>query len=158
EMARNRLDHPKECVAFLQRAIDNGLHARRVVSKIQVFSKEGGALDIQPEPVGHLMEHALEFCRAFLPPTVELKLSAKNSKLMLAVDRQAVMQVINNLVNNAAHAMDYQGEVQVRCRAVELGKERAEQLDVPPGAYGCIEVEDTGTGMSKEELAKIFDP
>src|SRR3954451_17852486 len=36
--------------------------------------------------------------------------------------------------------------------------ERAQTLDVKPGAYATLIVSDTGVGMSKETLSHIFEP
>ncbi|TQT95886.1 response regulator, partial [Xanthomonas perforans] len=34
----------------------------------------------------------------------------------------------------------------------------AQQLELPPGDYVCLSVQDTGTGMTAEVMAKVFEP
>ncbi|WP_379919070.1 ATP-binding protein [Marinobacter oulmenensis] len=55
-----------------------------------------------------------------------------------------VNQVVMNLLVNAAHAIEDYGRITVRTRST--------------GHQVAIEVEDTGTGISREHLNRIFDP
>jgi len=63
----------------------------------------------------------------------------------LPLDAEAVKQVVVNLGLNAIQAMPDGGVLTVRTRASEAG-----------GAY--FEVEDTGIGIAREQLARIFEP
>ena len=68
-------------------------------------------------------------------------------------------QVIINLVVNARDAMPDGGAITLR--TANIGEAEARQLDfegMVPADYVMIEVEDTGTGMAPEVLAKIFEP
>ena len=60
-------------------------------------------------------------------------------------DASQVQQIVINLVLNAAEAMQH-GVVTIRTR-----------FEVESDTV-CLEVQDTGTGISKEHLTKIFDP
>lgn len=64
---------------------------------------------------------------------------------MISVDSGLIKQVLVNLLLNAAQALPPQGgEVRVRTRKVEEGI--------------AIDVNDTGSGISPEDLPRIFDP
>ena len=68
-------------------------------------------------------------------------------------------QVIINLVVNARDAMVRGGAITLRTSNVEQAE--AETLNfegMVPADYVLIEVQDTGTGMSPEIIAKIFEP
>lgn len=68
-------------------------------------------------------------------------------------------QVIINLVVNARDAMPEGGSIHVRTRNV--GEAEAATFNyrgMPAADYVLLEVEDTGTGMSEEIIAKIFEP
>jgi signal transduction histidine kinase len=64
------------------------------------------------------------------------------------------MQIVMNLCINAAHAMDNHGVIGIRIDAAAAVKDApAEQRD---GI--CITVADTGSGMTPEVMARMYDP
>jgi len=65
------------------------------------------------------------------------------------IDPQQIQQVLMNLILNAMQATAPGGQISIRTHAVES-----------PGGTGsvCIEVVDTGKGMTPEEAAQAFDP
>jgi two-component system, cell cycle sensor histidine kinase and response regulator CckA len=73
-------------------------------------------------------------------------------------DQGQIEQVIMNLVLNAQDAMPAGGRLTVRTflHVQEPGDEL--HPDLPPGAFVCMEVSDTGTGMDANTLAHLFEP
>jgi len=66
-------------------------------------------------------------------------------------------------VSNAAEAIgEGSGRVTVRTGLQEVRADHTqgekEGTNVQPGTYVCLQVEDTGSGMSPDTLAQIFDP
>jgi CheY-like chemotaxis protein len=81
----------------------------------------------------------------------------------IEADPTQVRQVVMNLVVNASDAIGAgQGTIAV---STSVSEETPESLataylgpDLPGGAYACLEVTDTGSGMDEATLARIFDP
>jgi PAS domain S-box-containing protein len=68
-------------------------------------------------------------------------------------------QVLMNLCVNARDAMPKGGTLTLATENVSLNADEAARLpDAKPGKYLCITVADTGTGISSEDLEKIFQP
>ncbi len=64
-----------------------------------------------------------------------------------------------NLCTNAYHAMRQSGGVlTLALEDVEMSAEDAGLSGISPGPYIRLAVSDTGTGMDKETLSKIFEP
>ncbi|WP_434086729.1 sensor histidine kinase [Shewanella mesophila] len=72
-----------------------------------------------------------------------------NASYPIEVNRPQLLQVLINLVVNAAHAMDGQGRIWIRTYD---WVHRGEPIGVK------IEIEDEGKGIPEEQLGRIFDP
>jgi|GEM_PF-4157537 len=82
------------------------------------------------------------------PIQVRMELGREMGKILF--DPAQLDQVIMNLVLNARDAMPNGGALYVRTRILPQ--------DSRPGRYACLEIEDTGLGMSEEVLSHIFEP
>lgn len=76
------------------------------------------------------------------------------------INRTHIEQVCLNLITNARDAMNGQGEINLSIYTITLEKEQHDRLfgTVLPGIYMVLRVEDTGPGVSLDNLAHIFDP
>ena len=76
--------------------------------------------------------------------------------LMVRVDPHQAQQVLLNLVVNARDAMPSGGSllVEVRGAVVEAGG----ALELDPGPYAVVRVQDSGFGMDAKTLSRIFEP
>jgi two-component system cell cycle sensor histidine kinase/response regulator CckA len=90
---------------------------------------------------------------------IELKILSGRDLWYVKADRTQFEQVLINLAVNARDAMSEGGRLTIRTRNIsERDSLRLTALGVAAGEYVAIEVEDTGTGMSGEVMAKIFEP
>ncbi|MGD9802975.1 MAG: ATP-binding protein [Hyphomicrobiaceae bacterium] len=90
---------------------------------------------------------------------IDLKLVTGRDLWLIKADRTQFGQVIMNLAVNARDAMPNGGRLTIKTRNVtERESLKLRSLSVQPGEYLLIEVEDTGSGMTPEVMAKIFEP
>jgi two-component system cell cycle sensor histidine kinase/response regulator CckA len=73
-------------------------------------------------------------------------------------DRSQLHQVLLNLCINARDAMPNGGVLSINTRMVSFADLRNQHLDVAASSYVCIEVSDTGEGMTPEIQKRIFEP
>jgi len=77
----------------------------------------------------------------------------------IAVDPIEALQVVLNLVGNARDATPEGGAIEVRAFDRRLHQARPGwPQTVPAGRYAVLTVADTGRGMDKETLLRIFEP
>ncbi len=78
---------------------------------------------------------------------------------MVRVDPALFEQAVMNLVVNARDAMPHGGRLTIETAACEVGAEEVEtHLEASPGPHVVLSVSDTGIGMDKATLARIYEP
>jgi two-component system, cell cycle sensor histidine kinase and response regulator CckA len=94
-----------------------------------------------------------------LTDKVTLKIEHGPDLWPVRVDERQLEQVIMNLVVNARDAMPSGGEVRIATRNVRLAQDlHRDRAVILPGEYVVIEVADSGMGIPKDKLHKIFEP
>ncbi len=75
-------------------------------------------------------------------------------------DEVQIHQIILNLCTNAAHAMEAEGgKLTVGVDTVTLGNGKTVKVpNLPAGKYVKLSVTDTGSGISPENMERIFEP
>lgn len=109
--------------------------------------------------VGGLVAELSRALRRLLPEDIALQVDTGRPMRPVAAGPAAVEQILLNLVTNARDAMPAGGRLRITVRQVELDEARcAAQGWGAPGAYGVLEVSDTGTGMDPEVQRRLFEP
>lgn len=95
-----------------------------------------------------------------LPETIELKFSLSKDPCTAVADRSLLERAILNLVINARDAMPRGGKLTIETAIVELDRNfiAERQENVQPGLYAMLAVSDTGIGIPKASLEKVFEP
>ncbi len=69
-----------------------------------------------------------------------------------------ITKSLMNLVTNAAEAIGTSGTITVSTSNLQLDQADAENKDLAPGEYVVLTVSDTGSGISPEDMQRIFEP
>ena len=97
--------------------------------------------------------------RRVIGEDISMTVTGKATNAFVRVDPGQVEQVVMNLVVNARDAMPKGGRLTVETADAVLDDVAlADSPDARPGAYVMLSVSDTGTGMSTEVRARIFEP
>jgi CheY-like chemotaxis protein/anti-sigma regulatory factor (Ser/Thr protein kinase) len=136
-----------------------GDRARDLVRQILTFSrqKEQGS---KPLRISLIVKEALKLLRASLPKTIEIRQKIKSDSGTILADPSQIHQILMNLCTNAAHAMREKGGVlEISLMDEYLDSEAATLIhDLRPGPYLRLTVSDTGHGMDKVVVERIFEP
>lgn len=111
-----------------------------------------------------ILKNVERIIRAALPENIILKiLSCDNQQSYIKGDETSIRELIIQIVNNAAESLgEKKGLI-----TISTGTLKADQAlldspyfdyELPEGLYKYIKIEDTGSGMDKEQILKIFDP
>lgn len=131
--------------------------ARQLVRQLLAFGRKQ-ALEVRPLDLADQVRRIEKILRAMIPESIELVLSLPSERIMIRADATQLQQVVLNLVVNAQDAMSQTGgRLTVRVSLADVRERDAEQ-ELAPGAYGLLEVTDSGHGMDDETRARLFEP
>jgi two-component system, cell cycle sensor histidine kinase and response regulator CckA len=107
-----------------------------------------------------LVKEPLDFLRASIPSSIQLMHYIDPDVGTIMADPTQMQQVLMNLCTNAAQAMEKEGgTLRIELNNTQLSeKDKLVDPEVEPGNYLRITVSDTGHGIPKEMLPRIFDP
>lgn len=157
-LAKMKVDNPDQLLDHLERINQAAIRAKELVEQILTFSRRA-ELDIHPVRVDVVIKEALKLLRASIPVTIEIR-EEIGSQLPVLADQTQLHQVIMNLCTNAYHAMRETGGIlKVALREINVTlDDSAMGLEVSPGRYVQLEVSDSGCGIMKEDIDRIFEP
>lgn len=137
----------------------NANRAANLVRQLLAFSRQQ---TLQPKVlnVTDVLAELAHLLRRLIGEAIEFKVVHGRGLGTIRADQGQLEQVIINLVVNARDAMAATGgELTIRTANLALPQERRTGGDtMPPGRYVTIEVSDTGCGIPKEIIGRIFDP
>ncbi|MBC2695965.1 MAG: response regulator [Desulfobacteraceae bacterium] len=133
--------------------------AKDLTKQILLFSRQTEQKQ-KPIKIEIIVKEVLKMMRASLPTTIEIRQNIKTGLDPILSDPTEIHRVLMNLCTNAAHAMQKKGGVlEVTLSDIELDKKTAAQnLDLNPGQYQMLTINDTGHGMDSSVIERIFDP
>jgi len=136
----------------------NANRAASLVRQLLAFSRRQ-ALQPRLFDVTDALADLSNLLRRLLGETIELSINHGRDLGLVRVDPGQFDQVIINLAVNARDAMPGGGQLSIGTRATHLDRPVQRGADMmPPGDYVLIEVADSGTGISPENLGRIFEP
>ncbi len=149
-----RLELPPGAVSVrLEDAAKASLRAKSLTQQLLTFSR-GGAPIRNPASAEELIRETAGF--ALRGSNVRCTFDIAADLWPVIVDEAQVSQVINNVIINADQAMPGGGNVEVRAENVAVRP--GEEPPLAEGDYVRISIRDQGVGISREDLARIFNP
>ncbi|MGM0432469.1 MAG: LytS/YhcK type 5TM receptor domain-containing protein, partial [Spirochaetota bacterium] len=137
--------------------LENSLSVREravdLTNQLLTFAK--GGVSVQ-EPVD-LEQQVRETASFILSGTsVAVTIDSAEEPLLCRGDKNQISQVIENLILNARQAMPNGGALNITLGDTRI--EKGSQVPLQSGTYRYCSFTDTGTGITPENLQKIFDP
>lgn len=131
--------------------------AARITKQLLVVGRRETA---QPEALelNAIVDHMRDLLSATVGAGIEIQVEAAADLPAIEADRGQVEQVILNLAVNARDAMPQGGTLTIETGLAELDERHARMSAVSAGRYVELTVGDTGTGMSADFAAHIFEP
>ena len=158
EMLKEDLPADSPLQRYADEVLRGALRAKDLVKQILTFSRQADQ-DIKPIKLWPIVKEAVKLLRSSIPTTIDIQQDINTNCGVVAADPTQIHQIVMNLVTNAYHAMEETGgRLKVQLKKVRLESEQTLHSDLVPGEYNLLTVADTGIGIEKDIMDKIFDP
>ena len=128
--------------------------AKDLTRQLLIFSKKGGTPMKRPASIAEIINNSIDL--SLKDSNVRCEISMPDDLFLIEADQGQIIQVINNLIKNAEEAMQQGGLITLEAENITMGSKN--NVPLRKGKYVKITVKDHGTGISKEDLPRIFDP
>lgn len=143
--------------------IDAGLAATKrganLTKSLLAFSRQS-RLEVEVLDLNSVVLDAQSWMRRALPESISVETSLLAGVWPIQLDRSSLESALLNLIVNARDAMEGLGSLTIETANVRIDEayvdSRDEELAV--GRYVLLAVSDTGSGISKQNLDRLFEP
>ncbi len=116
---------------------------------------------INPNPVNidTIISNTSKLIKRIIGEDIDFSIAFSNKDLLVKADAGQMEQVIINMATNARDAMPNGGSLSISTKQVVVkeGKEALCDLSAP-GKYALISISDTGSGIDRKSLERLFEP
>lgn len=150
---------PREAIADIETA---ARHAAQLVRQMLAYAGKGKA-DKQLLDLGQVVRDIGQLLRTVVSKKAVLTFDHPPDPVFIYADESQVRQVIMNLLTNASQALEDQpGAITVRIGLAAIATSRLRRAflgeEATPGDFAFVSVEDTGSGIPPDTMARMFDP
>jgi signal transduction histidine kinase len=152
----------KESCETLSIIKESAQRADGIVISLLDFSRVT-KLELHPENINSILENSLNLVKTELK-NIEVVREIQEDLPRVLVDKNKLTQVFINLFINAIHAMPESGKLTIRSFVKQMEETINSIGETSDNSFEAgekvlvVEIEDTGMGISEENLEKIFNP
>ena len=163
ELVKRKLSPEHPSMRMQDQVIKAALRARDLVQQILLFSRQPSASDQEMKPLQPQLaiKEAIKLLRSTIPATIEIKQDIPNGLGAILANATQIHQIIITLCTNSYHAMREKGGVigiYLSEKKILQSEHLYSELTLAPGNYLLLRINDTGHGMDKATIEKVFDP
>ena len=147
---------------FLQTIESIAMRAANLCQQMLAYAGEG-RFHVAPVDLGSLVRDIMDLPQAGASPQATVALDLAADLPPVRGDREQLRQIVRNLLVNAYEAIgEKPGKIWISAGVTHADcatfTSAVHAPDLPGGDYVFLEIADSGCGMSREILPRIFDP
>ncbi len=152
-----RRDRDPRSVRLLQAASEAAQRGAKLTTQMLSFSRKQ-EVAVRSVDVNSVIRGMDDLLRRTLGPAVRLHYDLAENHWPVLADLIQLELALLNLAVNARDAMPNGGDLTIRSNIVTVTQADRQVPDVLPGDYVCVQIADTGVGMSEEVRARAHEP
>ncbi len=159
ELSVDCIANTSEVLSFLHESLKAQERAKDLIRQILTLSRQKEP-EVKPVKLSPIIKEVVKFMKASIPSTIDIRYSILTEKDCVLGDPTEIHQVLMNLCTNSAHAMkEHGGILEIHLDSFLADPEEDMTfVHIKKGPYVRITVKDTGTGIPRENLERIFEP
>ena len=160
ELAISETDEKSPEGIYLAEIFKASKRASQLVKQILIFSRQSKNERINLD-LDVLIKEVITLLKITIPVNVKLNYILKENPGPVFADTVQIHQVLINLLTNAYQAInDEKGVIDITLDSKHISESSSSLtgLMINPGNYAIISVRDTGHGIEKEIIDRIFEP
>ncbi len=134
--------------------------AAEIANDLAAFSRQ--EKDARAQAAGNLntlLERTVEPFQKSLQKPIQITCQLERKLFTASFDEAKMQQALIKVLENAAEAIRGEGKINVQTRNMELSEPTQDRTaKLTPGSYVCVEISDTGAGITPEVMPRIFEP
>jgi PAS domain S-box-containing protein len=155
EILRKRLPNDPRLLALLDNAMQGAKRGSTLTQRMLAFARRQ-ELKQEAVDLAQLVNNMLELLERSLGPTINIETRLPREIVRVRTDANQLETALLNLAINSRDAMPDGGTITIS--VAEHSITAAHSTGLPPGAYACLAVSDTGHGMDEVTLAHATEP
>ena len=162
DLSRREIDQGSPAQVGLDAIETTALRAAELCSQMLSYSGRGPTA-VGPVDLNAVVDEMARLLEVSISKKVVLLRKMEQNLPTIEADASQIRQVVLNLISNASESFaNVGGVIRITTREMACSRKFLSRSiiadDLPEGRYVCIEVADTGCGMTREQQGKIFDP
>lgn len=150
---------PPQVAASLEQIQDAAKRGSAMTARLLAFARRGLTPDLHTVETRPLVNDIVTLVKPMLGHAIDARIVTDPGIWPVNADPGQIEQVLVNLCINAKDAMPQGGTLTLHASNAAVQRPLAAVPEVvPPGDYVILEIKDTGTGMTREVLARAFEP
>jgi signal transduction histidine kinase len=142
----------------LQSILKTAQDAADLVQKIRIFGRRAEMV-LVPLDLNHQIDQVTKLLSSTLPKMIDIEIHLTKDPVIIKADPSQITQMVMNLAVNANEAMPQGGRLSIETENIVLDNDYCRvHLGVKPGPHVMLTVSDTGRGIDKSLMERIFDP
>ncbi len=161
ELMLHRMPAESEFRKPLEAIMQSGEKAARVVADLLTIARGAASVRENHDVNRLVMEYfdSPEYQALVASyPDISWQFALNAERAVISCSPVHVQKCIMNLVTNACEVISGEGTVTVASRNMEVDEKMAVEYVLPAGEYVVVSVRDTGSGISSEDIDRIFEP